>query len=255
MLAICRVVVRSVKQQQQHTEEHAAEERRRSGSAASTSGSSGGTAAATSLLDRLLHPGTSSAGARGLATSATPRAVAEGQARNTAVDVKYKPFLDAWDRGFVDAEEEPGYFLEVVQGQVPAELSGTLFRWAARGWWCGWRCFGRCLEQPLTAQGSLCLQESALLQRFILFRSKVQTASISFPCRNGPGRFRVGDQPFQREPDQFWLQLGLMNATEPNPSNTWAVTCAIASSRRHSTTTMPTHAGCASLQIRTTAMG
>lgn len=241
--------------QQQPAEEHATEERRRSGSAASTSGSSGGTAAATSLLDRLLHPGTGSAGARGLAASATPRAVAEGQARNTAVDIKYKPFLDAWDRGFVDAEEEPGYSLEVVQGQVPAELSGTLFRWAARGWWCGWWLFWAAPGAAIYSTGEPMSSGERIVAAVILFRSNVQTARISFPCRNGPGRFRVGDQPFQREPHQFWLQLGLMNATEPNPSNTWAVTCAIASSRRHSTTTMPTHAGCASLQIRTMAMG
>lgn len=109
-------------------EQAADEERRRSGSAASTSGSS--TAAAASLLDSLLHPSTPSGAASGLATSTVPKAVAEGQARNTAVDVKYKPFLDAWDRGFVEAEEEPeGYFLEVVQGAVPRELHGTLFRW------------------------------------------------------------------------------------------------------------------------------
>ncbi|PRW59430.1 Apocarotenoid-15,15 -oxygenase [Chlorella sorokiniana] len=128
-----RAAAQSAQQQQQQVEEQAAdEERRRSGSAASTSSSSSGSsgvAAATSLLDGLLHRSGSSAAETGLAASAQHKAAAEGQARNTAVDVKYKPFLDAWDRGFIEAEEEPeGYFMEVVQGQVPPELTGTLFR-------------------------------------------------------------------------------------------------------------------------------
>lgn len=52
-----------------------------------------------------------------------------GQPRSTAVDARFRPFLDEWDKGFVDAEEEPeGYWLEVVEGAVPAGLRGTLFR-------------------------------------------------------------------------------------------------------------------------------
>lgn len=41
-----------------------------------------------------------------------------------------RPFLDEWDKGFVDAQEEPdGYWMEVVQGSIPQQLEGTLFRW------------------------------------------------------------------------------------------------------------------------------
>ncbi|KAL4425965.1 hypothetical protein ABPG75_009981 [Micractinium tetrahymenae] len=49
--------------------------------------------------------------------------------RNTAVDARYQPFLDEWDKGFVETQEEPeGYWMECVQGAVPQGLRGTLFR-------------------------------------------------------------------------------------------------------------------------------
>lgn len=36
---------------------------------------------------------------------------------------------DNWDRGFVEAQEQPeGYWMRCVQGAVPRELQGTLFR-------------------------------------------------------------------------------------------------------------------------------
>ncbi|EFN57655.1 hypothetical protein CHLNCDRAFT_50902 [Chlorella variabilis] len=48
---------------------------------------------------------------------------------NTRVDDQYKSFLDNWDRGFVDTEEEPeGYWMEAEFGQIPMDLHGTLFR-------------------------------------------------------------------------------------------------------------------------------
>ena len=38
-------------------------------------------------------------------------------------------FLLDWDRGFFSAVEQPtGYFLDVVQGAIPPELTGTFFR-------------------------------------------------------------------------------------------------------------------------------
>lgn len=50
-------------------------------------------------------------------------------AMNTRVDDQYKSFLDNWDRGFVDTEEEPeGYWMEAEFGQIPMDLHGTLFR-------------------------------------------------------------------------------------------------------------------------------
>jgi all-trans-8'-apo-beta-carotenal 15,15'-oxygenase len=49
--------------------------------------------------------------------------------RYVRVDPRYQQFLDNWDRGFIEAQEEPeGYYLEVVQGAVPPEIVGTLFR-------------------------------------------------------------------------------------------------------------------------------
>lgn len=57
-------------------------------------------------------------------------------APNTRVAERYKPFLDGWDTGFVDTQEVPqGYWLECVQGAVPRDLCGTLFRWAAKARW------------------------------------------------------------------------------------------------------------------------
>lgn len=106
-----RLVTASTQQQQQQQAASTTldEDRRASGSQASTSSAS--VAAASPMLERLL-----------------PRE-GGGQPRSTAVDARFRPFLDEWDKGFVDAEEEPeGYWLEVVEGAVPAGLRGTLFR-------------------------------------------------------------------------------------------------------------------------------
>lgn len=41
----------------------------------------------------------------------------------------HRPFLGEWDKGFFDATEElGGYWMELVEGQLPADLEGTLFR-------------------------------------------------------------------------------------------------------------------------------
>lgn len=40
-----------------------------------------------------------------------------------------RSFLLDWDRGFFSAVEQPtGYFVDVVQGAIPPELTGTFFR-------------------------------------------------------------------------------------------------------------------------------
>jgi hypothetical protein len=50
--------------------------------------------------------------------------------RNVQVDPRYRPFLDEWDKGFAtDAVECPeGYEPEVLLGEIPRDLNGTLFR-------------------------------------------------------------------------------------------------------------------------------
>lgn len=38
-------------------------------------------------------------------------------------------FLDNWDKGFMEAPEEPeGYWVDVVYGSIPKDMTGTLFR-------------------------------------------------------------------------------------------------------------------------------
>lgn len=44
------------------------------------------------------------------------------------VDDQYKPFLDAWDRTFINAEEEVEGYECQVEGEIPQEIAGTLFR-------------------------------------------------------------------------------------------------------------------------------
>jgi all-trans-8'-apo-beta-carotenal 15,15'-oxygenase len=45
-----------------------------------------------------------------------------------SVDEQYIPFLDSWDTTFIDTEEDvEGYFCE-IEGDLPKELRGTLFR-------------------------------------------------------------------------------------------------------------------------------
>lgn len=44
------------------------------------------------------------------------------------VDDKYMPFLDAWDRTFTNAEEEVEGYECQVEGEIPQEITGTLFR-------------------------------------------------------------------------------------------------------------------------------
>ena len=49
--------------------------------------------------------------------------------KNSLVDLKFQPFLDAWDKGFVNAPEVPeGYFVSIVEGSIPEEIEGTFFR-------------------------------------------------------------------------------------------------------------------------------
>ncbi|GIL62273.1 hypothetical protein Vafri_16563 [Volvox africanus] len=57
-------------------------------------------------------------------------AAAESSSKNTRVSPKYRPFLDAWDKGFgFNAREEPfGVWLQVTEGKLPPELRGTFFR-------------------------------------------------------------------------------------------------------------------------------
>ena len=92
--------------------QQAEEERRQSGRAASTSATA--PPASPSLLGRLFGQQGQQGG---------------GKPRNTTVDEQYKPFLDEWDKGFVETEEDPeGYWMETVAGSLPRELEGTLFR-------------------------------------------------------------------------------------------------------------------------------
>eukprot|EP00889_Picochlorum_renovo_P006122 jgi/Picre1/33152/NNA_008477.t1 len=44
------------------------------------------------------------------------------------VDDQYKPFLDAWDCTFINAEEEVEGYECQVEGEIPQEIGGTLFR-------------------------------------------------------------------------------------------------------------------------------
>ena len=127
----------------------AAEERRRSSTAASTRGSSGSTSTSpSSSASNGTSPSTStsaSTSSTGSSSGPTVASVAERllhpsggahpdptrPSRNTAVDHQYQWFLDEWDKGFVEGREEAeGYFLECIQGSVPADLTGTLFRCA-----------------------------------------------------------------------------------------------------------------------------
>ncbi|EFJ53253.1 hypothetical protein VOLCADRAFT_115826 [Volvox carteri f. nagariensis] len=57
-------------------------------------------------------------------------ASAENSSQNTRVSAKYRPFLDAWAKGYdFNAQEEPeGAWLQVTDGQLPAGLTGTFFR-------------------------------------------------------------------------------------------------------------------------------
>ncbi|PNH06295.1 Apocarotenoid-15,15'-oxygenase [Tetrabaena socialis] len=58
-------------------------------------------------------------------------AAASAGSRNTRVSVKYRPFMDAWDKGFAfnAREERAGVWLQqVTEGAVPPELVGTYFR-------------------------------------------------------------------------------------------------------------------------------
>lgn len=49
--------------------------------------------------------------------------------RYVRVDPRYQEFLDNWDRGFMETQEEPeGYHLELVSGAVPPDIVGTLYR-------------------------------------------------------------------------------------------------------------------------------
>ena len=44
-------------------------------------------------------------------------------------DEQYRAFLDNWERGFMDTEEDlVGYWMDCDWGRVPNELHGTLFR-------------------------------------------------------------------------------------------------------------------------------
>ncbi|GFH27824.1 uncharacterized protein HaLaN_26206, partial [Haematococcus lacustris] len=51
-------------------------------------------------------------------------ATAPPSSTNTSVSAQYRPFLDAWDRGFTfnHREEPQGMWLEVVEGRLPAQL-------------------------------------------------------------------------------------------------------------------------------------
>lgn len=47
---------------------------------------------------------------------------------SVSVDQEYIPFLDSWDKTFIDVDEEAdGYFCR-IEGQLPEDLHGTLFR-------------------------------------------------------------------------------------------------------------------------------
>jgi all-trans-8'-apo-beta-carotenal 15,15'-oxygenase len=45
------------------------------------------------------------------------------------IDEQYMPFLDAWDKTFIDVDEDPsGYAIDDIEGEIPIDLSGTLYR-------------------------------------------------------------------------------------------------------------------------------
>lgn len=54
----------------------------------------------------------------------------KGYRKNTnLVSKRYRPFLDDWDKGFMEAREcREGCWLDVVYGEIPKDLEGTLFR-------------------------------------------------------------------------------------------------------------------------------
>lgn len=192
MLLSCSLVCRPAPAHRQ--QQQAAEERRRSGTAASTSGSSGSSSTSSrtgptvaSVAERLLHP------------SHGVHADPSRPSGNTAVDEQYKPFLDEWDRGFVEGREEPeGYWLECVQGAVPADLCGTLFRCAGRALAAlGWAAPVRRPALLLLAAGVPCSLQRARMHRTEHCRRTDITlplAPASHPRRNGPGKFKVGGQ-------------------------------------------------------------
>ncbi|GIM09572.1 hypothetical protein Vretimale_13395 [Volvox reticuliferus] len=64
------------------------------------------------------------------AAVAATSAAAERNSKNTRISPKYRPFLDAWDKGFgFNSREEPcGVWLQVTEGKLPPELRGTFFR-------------------------------------------------------------------------------------------------------------------------------
>lgn len=102
-----------------------------------------------------------------------------------------RPFLDEWDRGFAEAQEEPeGYWLEAVYGSVPRELHGTLFRW---GWQLG-RVGGASGPSRGATGGNRVASQPACLP------SAPTSAPTHLPawplaamtCRNGAGKATIG---------------------------------------------------------------
>ena len=75
------------------------------------------------------------------------------QCRSAAVSVdeQYVPFLESWDKTFIDTEEEPdGYFCR-IEGELPKDLRGTLFRNGSNRFECG----GYKVDHPYDGDGFL----------------------------------------------------------------------------------------------------
>lgn len=75
-----------------------------------------------------LHTHTKPPLCRSSPTSSPPVTTTTSNA-NDSVDQKYKPFLDDWDKGFIDTPEYPDpVLLTVSYGSIPPQLSGKWYR-------------------------------------------------------------------------------------------------------------------------------
>lgn len=118
----------------------------------------------------------------------------KGLTLTSAVSDYYRPFLDEWDKGFVDAQEEPdGYWMEVVQGSIPQQLEGTLFRNGPGKFTIS----GRSIDHPYDGDGFV--TSTSFKGGRAYFRSRfVRTAEFEAEERRGEVLFR-GTFATQRE--------------------------------------------------------
>lgn len=123
------------------------------------------------------------------------------------VDPKYDKFLAAWDKTFVDTDEEAdGYEITEVEGSIPKQLQGVLYRNGPNGFWA--------VDHPYDADGfiaALTLKEGKAW-----FRSRfVSTAERRVDATAGRNIFR-GTFLSQRLEGQNLGDLHVKNTSNTN---------------------------------------